>query len=73
VANPPDFELRAGLRARVLVSRAPPNVVSETEGDEVALDREDVRRGLPAAMRRGESYREIAVQKRVVGRIAPHT
>ena len=71
MANPPDFELLAGLRARVLVSHAPPNALSKTEAEDVGLKREDGRRGLPAEMRPGESYGEIAVQKRVVGRIAP--
>jgi hypothetical protein len=70
VANPPDFELLAGLRARVLVSHAPRNALSKTEGEEVALERKDARRGLPAEMRPGDNYSEIAVQKRVVGRIA---
>jgi len=70
VANPPDFELLAGLRARVLVSHTPPNALSKTEAEDVGLEGEDGRRGLPAEMRPGESYSEIAVQKRVVGRIA---
>jgi hypothetical protein len=70
VANPPDFELLAGLRARVLVSHAPPNARLKTKAEDVALEREDARRGLPAEMRPGGSYSEIAVQKRVVGRIA---
>jgi hypothetical protein len=69
MANPPDFELLAGLRARVLVSHAPPNAPAKTDAEEVALEREDARRGLPAEMRPGESYSEIAVHKRVVGRI----
>ena len=70
MTNSPDFELLAGLRARVLVSHAPPNARLKTEPGDVALEREEARRGLPAEMRPGGSYREIAVQKRVVGRIA---
>jgi hypothetical protein len=69
VANPPDFELLAGLRARVLVSRVPPNAVLETEGEEVALEYEGMRERLPEEMREGASYSKIAVEKRVVGRL----
>jgi hypothetical protein len=69
VANPPDFELLAGLRARVLVSYARANALAKTDAEAVALEREDARHGLPAEMRPGESYSEIAVHKRVVGRI----
>jgi hypothetical protein len=69
VANPPDFELIAGLRAHVLVSHDPPNAFLETEGEDVALEREDVREGLPAETRPHAKYSDVAVQKRVVGTI----
>jgi hypothetical protein len=70
VANPPDFELIASLRARVLVGHVPPSAFLETEGEEVALERDDERQGLPAEMRQRGKYRDVAVQKRVVGRMA---
>jgi hypothetical protein len=69
VANPPDFELTAGLRAHVLVSHVPPGGFLETEGEDVALEGKDVRQGLPAEMRPRGKYSDVAVQKRVVGTI----
>jgi hypothetical protein len=68
VANPPDFELIASLRARVLVSHVPPSAL-ETEGEDVALEREDERQDFPAEMRPRGKHSEVAVQKRVVGTI----
>jgi hypothetical protein len=70
VANPPDFELIASLRARVLVSHVPPGAFLETEGEDVALEREDLREGLPAELRRRGRYSDVAVQKRLAGTIA---
>jgi hypothetical protein len=70
VAGPPDFELIAGLRARVLVSGVPPRARLKTEREDVALEHEDVRKNLPAEMRPRAKYRDVAVQKRVVGRLA---
>jgi hypothetical protein len=69
VVSRPDFELIAGLRAHVLVSRVPPSGFLETEGEDVALEGEDVRKGLPAEMRPRGKYNDVAVQKPVVGTI----
>jgi hypothetical protein len=70
VGKPPDFELIAGLRARVLVSHAPPDAFSKTEGEDVVLEGEDARQGLPAEMRPRGKYRDVTVQKHVVARMA---
>jgi hypothetical protein len=69
VVKPPDFELIASLRAKVLVSQVPPSAFLETDGEDVALEREDVRQGLPGELRPRGKYSDIAVQKRVVGTI----
>ena len=71
MTNPVDFDLSAGLRARALVSHVPPNALLEKEGDDVALDRAEARQGLPAELRPGGRYDGVAVEKRVVGRVAP--
>jgi hypothetical protein len=63
-----DFEIRVGLRARVLRARTPPEARTVTDGD-VALAREQTRNGLPAEMQPSERYADVAVERRVSGRI----
>jgi hypothetical protein len=70
VANPPDFELIGGLRAQVLVSHVPPSALLETEGEDVVLEGESARQGLPEEMKPRGTYGDVAVQKRVVGTMA---
>ncbi|HYZ76621.1 MAG TPA: hypothetical protein VE596_04540 [Gaiellaceae bacterium] len=63
----PDFEIGTSLRARRLRAHDPPDAA--TEGEAVVLDREETRSGLPARLEAGGRYEEIAVGKKVSGRI----
>ena len=65
----PDFEISARLRAQSLTAHVPPDVHTEIEGDSVAPARKQVRRGLPAQIESGERYRNIALEKRLVGKL----
>lgn len=64
--NIDDFEIRVGLRARKLTSRAPPK--ANTRGEAVRLTRAEERMRLPRPMEPGEEYEDVVVEKKVVGR-----
>jgi hypothetical protein len=63
----PDFEITARLRAQQLIGRVPPDAQTETEGDDVTLEREQTRSGLPAEMEAGVGYSDVLVEIRLVG------
>jgi hypothetical protein len=61
----PDFEVNARLRAREVVALVPPD--TQTEGEAVTLAREQTSSGLPAELEPGKRYRDVVVEKRLVG------
>lgn len=67
--TPPNFEIGVALRARELVAHVPPDTRTDTSGDDVSLDRQETRRGLPAELAPGRRYDDVVVEKRVVGRL----
>jgi hypothetical protein len=67
--TPPNFEIGVGLRARALVPHIPPDTRTETSGDDVSLERQEARRGLPAELEPGRRYDDVVVEKRVVAEL----
>jgi hypothetical protein len=66
--SPPDFEIKASIRAKRLVARVPPNAQTRAEGEEeVTLTRLEQRSGVPETMEAGESYSDVVIDKRIVG------
>ena len=63
-----DFQIAVRLRARRLIGHNPPNAQTQAE-DHVTLAREETREGLPAEMQPGERYEDVAVEKRLSGKI----
>ena len=63
----PDFEIRASLRARKLVVHVPPEAETETEGEGVSIARRENGGGLPAKLEPGGRYRDVSVEKELVG------
>jgi hypothetical protein len=51
------------------VARIPPKAKTGPEGERVTLAREEGRRGLPEAIKAGERYVQVVVEKRIVGEI----
>jgi hypothetical protein len=47
----------------------PPDARTETDGDEVGLARDETRTGVPEDMWPGERYEDVAVIKRLTGRV----
>lgn len=64
-----DFEIASSFRARELAVHVPPDVVTETEGEDVELCRREARNRSPAELRAGETYDDVVVEKRVIGRL----
>jgi hypothetical protein len=65
----PDLEITASLRARSLISHVPPDSQTQSEGEDVELPRDQRRRGLPTQVQPGRHYDDVAIEKRVLGRI----
>ena len=65
--SPPDFEIKASIRAKRLVARVPPNAETRAEGEEVTLTRHEQRSGVPETMEAGEPYSDVVIDKRIVG------
>lgn len=66
--SPPDFEIKASIRAKRLVARVPPHAQTRAEGkEEVTLTRHEQRSGVPETMEAGESYSDVVIDKRIVG------
>jgi hypothetical protein len=63
-----DFQIAVRLRARRLIAHNPPNAQTRTE-DHVTFAREETREGLPAEMQPDERYEDVAVEKRLSGKI----
>jgi hypothetical protein len=63
----PNFEIGVALRARRLVAHVPPDTRTDTSSDDASLERQEMRRGLPADFAPGRRYDDVAVEKRVVG------
>jgi hypothetical protein len=63
-----DFEISASFRAREVALHAFQDPVTEREGEEVELDRQESRTA-PAEMIVGEKYEDVVVEKRVTGRL----
>jgi hypothetical protein len=68
--SPPDFEIKASIRAKRLVARVPPNAQTRAEREEeVTLTRHEQRSGVPETMEAGEPYSDVVIDKRIVGEI----
>jgi hypothetical protein len=66
--SPPDFEIKASIRAKRLVARVPPNAQTRAEGEEeVTLTRHEQRSGVPETMVAGQPYSDVVIDKRIVG------
>jgi hypothetical protein len=63
----PDFEAWGRLRARSLETHVLADAETETEGEGVAIARRESRSGLPAKPEPGGRYRNITVEKKVIG------
>lgn len=63
-----DFDISVSFRARELKLVVAPDAVIDLEGGETELDREEARK-LPAEITEGETYEDVAVAKRVTGRV----
>jgi hypothetical protein len=63
----PDFELHGSLRAERLTSHTPS--AARVEGFEVTLEREEEQAGLPPRKEPGKPYANVAVHRRVIGRL----
>jgi hypothetical protein len=63
-----DFDISVSFRARELEFVVAPDAVIDSEGAETELDRDEARE-LPAEMTEGETYEDVAVAKRVTGRV----
>lgn len=64
-----DFEIRTSFGAQELRVQAPPDGATESEGEETRLDQQESRAGLPAEMRASETYENVEVERRVIGRV----
>jgi hypothetical protein len=64
-----DFEIAAGLRAKKLRVRAPPEARVEPDSDDTELDRREGRTRLPSELQPGASYKDVSVEKQVLGRL----
>jgi hypothetical protein len=66
--SPPDFEIKASIRAKRLVARVPPDAQTRAEGEEdVTLTRHEQRSGAPETMEAGKPYSDVVIDKRIVG------
>ena len=63
-----DFEIRVRLQAGRLSSPVPPEATTVIEG-EVVVTRDERRSGLPERIEPEEHYADVAVEKRVLGRL----
>ncbi|HEY3206831.1 MAG TPA: hypothetical protein VGJ58_07755 [Gaiellaceae bacterium] len=63
----PDFEISTRLRADSLTAHVPPDVRTAVEGDDVTLARDQTRRGLPAQIETAAQYRNVLIEKRLLG------
>jgi hypothetical protein len=63
----PDFEISTRLSAETLIAHVPPDARTEVEGANVTLARQQTIRGLPEQMESGGHYRDIVIDKRLVG------
>lgn len=61
-----DFTIRASLRAERLSVHAPPDAETRPEGEGVAIERRELRTGLPRRLQAFESYPGAAVEKEVL-------
>jgi hypothetical protein len=61
-----DFEVSGRLRANRSLVHIPPDAKIEVEGD-VTLTPRQTRRGVPAKLESGKHYRDIVIDKRLVG------
>ncbi len=65
----PDFEASGRMKARSLEAHVPADAETESEGEGVAITHRESRSGLPAKPEPGGRYRNITVEKRVIGEL----